>query len=133
MTTLTSFESWEQLRDHGRWTDSDTPPGMDGDADTAARRPVSRREVPAIRTVRARTDRYDLPVPLYEYRCRSCDDVFELRRPMSESGEPTVCPSGHSDTVRLLSMFARAGSGATTVASVRPTGGSCCGGGCGCS
>ena len=47
---------------------------------------------------------------VYEYRCRTCDELFELRRPMSESNAPADCPSGHSDTVRLLSVFASAGS-----------------------
>jgi len=46
---------------------------------------------------------------VYEYRCRTCDDLFELRRPMSESDAPAACPQGHADTVRLLSVFASAG------------------------
>lgn len=45
-------------------------------------------------------------------------------RPMSESGAPPCCPSGHSDTVKLLSMAGLAGSSAA------PSGGGCCGGGC---
>jgi putative FmdB family regulatory protein len=69
-------------------------------------------------------------VPLYEFRCRSCDDVFELRRPMSESAEPATCPSGHRDTVRLLSVFARTGAAGSS-APTASTGG-CCGGACGC-
>lgn len=75
-------------------------------------------------------------MPLYEYRCRTCDDVFELRRPMRESGTPAPCPGGHADTVRLLSMFASAG---TAPAGTPPApsgggagGGGCCGGACGC-
>lgn len=69
-------------------------------------------------------------MPLYEYRCRTCDDVFELRRPMSESGAPAVCPDGHGDTVRLLSVFANAGAASAPAAS-RPAGGGC-GAGCAC-
>jgi putative FmdB family regulatory protein len=70
-------------------------------------------------------------MPTYEFRCRTCDDTFEVRRPMSESGAPASCPSGHDDTVRLLSVFARAG--ASTIApSAGMGGGGCCGGGCGC-
>lgn len=66
---------------------------------------------------------------VYEYRCRTCDDVFEQRRPMSDAAIPAVCPDGHTDTVRLLSMFARTGTstGAAPVAA-----GGCCGGACGC-
>ena len=69
-------------------------------------------------------------MPLYEYRCRTCDEVFEVRKPMSESNAPAACPAGHAETMRLLSMFAHAG--ASPVATERPTGGGCCGGGCGC-
>jgi len=70
-------------------------------------------------------------MPLYEFRCRTCDDVFEVRRPMSESNAPVDCPVGHRETVRLLSMFTRAGA-STPAAVQRPSGGGCCGGGCGC-
>jgi putative FmdB family regulatory protein len=70
-------------------------------------------------------------MPLYEFRCRTCDDRFEVRRPMSESGDPAACPAGHDDTVRLLSMFARAGGAPADVPVGAPTG-ICCGGGCGC-
>jgi putative FmdB family regulatory protein len=72
-------------------------------------------------------------VPVYEYRCHTCDDVFEVRRPMSESSAPADCPSGHADTVRLLSVFASAGasaSGEQAAAAPRPVGG--CGAGCAC-
>ena len=48
-------------------------------------------------------------MPVYEYRCRTCDDVFEVRRPMSESSEPATCPDGHPGAVRLLSVFASVG------------------------
>lgn len=67
---------------------------------------------------------------LYEYRCRTCDDVFEVRRPMSEAGAPAVCPEGHADTVKLLSMFARPA--AAPAMAGGGGGGGCCGGGCGC-
>lgn len=73
-------------------------------------------------------------MPLYEFRCRSCDDVFEVRRPMSESGDPASCPSGHGDTVRLLSVFARTGAAdavGSMPAGAPAGGGGCCGGSCG--
>lgn len=73
-------------------------------------------------------------MPLYEYRCRECDTTFEDRRPMSQSEEPAMCPSGHADARRVLSVFAsvgRASSAPTTApAPVRMGGG--CGSGCGC-
>lgn len=49
---------------------------------------------------------------------------------MVEAGAPSECPAGHTDTVKLLSTFARTGA-AGAVATV-PTTGGCCGGGCGC-
>jgi putative FmdB family regulatory protein len=70
----------------------------------------------------------------YEYRCHTCEDVFELRRPMSESDAPAVCPSGHVDTVRLLSVFASVGSMGSASGS-EPAGsavGGSCGGACAC-
>ncbi len=48
---------------------------------------------------------------------------------MREAGEPALCPAGHADTVKLLSMFAR--TGAVVGGAPAPTGG-CCGGTCGC-
>ncbi|MEV5975912.1 zinc ribbon domain-containing protein [Streptomyces sp. NPDC052114] len=72
-------------------------------------------------------------MPRYEYRCRSCGDTFELSRPMSESGDPAVCPVGHEDTVKLLSAVAVGGSASGSGSASAPSGGGgggCCGGGC---
>jgi putative FmdB family regulatory protein len=77
-------------------------------------------------------------MPLYEYRCRTCDTRFEARRPMSEATSPIACPEGHPDTTRLLSLFASVGSAASSSAlSERATGpvgpvGGGCGPGCAC-
>jgi putative FmdB family regulatory protein len=65
-------------------------------------------------------------VPVYEFRCRTCDDVFEVRRPMSESNTPADCPDGHTDTIRVLSVFA----GSAGAAASPAAGG--CGAGCAC-
>ncbi len=70
-------------------------------------------------------------MPTYEFRCRTCEETFEVRRPMSESGDPAACPDGHADTVRLLSVFARTGAAPATMSAPAVSGG-CCGGGCGC-
>jgi len=48
-------------------------------------------------------------VPLYEYRCKSCDEQFELRRSFADADVATQCPSGHDDVVRLLPVFAAVG------------------------
>jgi putative FmdB family regulatory protein len=71
---------------------------------------------------------------LYDYRCRTCDERFEVERPMTADVTTTPCPDGHLDTVRVLSVFATTGGGGAT----RPAltggggGGGCCGGACGC-
>ncbi|WP_028850161.1 FmdB family zinc ribbon protein [Thermocrispum municipale] len=73
-------------------------------------------------------------MPTYAYRCRECTETFELNRPMSESGDPAVCPEGHTDTVKLLTTVALTGtaSGASDSRMPAPSGGGCCGGGCCC-
>jgi len=69
----------------------------------------------------------------YEYRCRTCDDRFELRRPMAEADAPASCPAGHADVVRLLSVFATVGTsgGSAPAPMAMPSGGGC-GGACAC-
>ncbi|MFI7076808.1 zinc ribbon domain-containing protein [Micromonospora sp. NPDC049903] len=72
-------------------------------------------------------------MPRYEFRCRACGDTFEVNRPMAQAGEPASCPKGHSDTVKLLSTVAFTGRGAgASSGPPAPSGGGCCGGGCGC-
>ncbi|MEI5100389.1 zinc ribbon domain-containing protein [Streptomyces sp. PmtG] len=66
-------------------------------------------------------------MPRYEYRCRPCGDTFELSRPMAEASAPATCPSGHEDTVKLLSTVAVGGTAATPAPA--PAAGGCCGGG----
>ena len=44
-------------------------------------------------------------MPLYEYRCRSCQTQFETL--ILRASQPIVCPSCSSESVeRLISMFA---------------------------
>ena len=75
-------------------------------------------------------------MPRYEFRCRACGDTFEVSRPMREAADPTTCPQGHGDTVKLLSTVAvmgRGGGPAGPSAGPAPGGGGgCCGGSCGC-
>jgi putative FmdB family regulatory protein len=74
-------------------------------------------------------------MPVYEYRCQTCDTRFEARRPMSEASAPINCPDGHLDTTRLLSVFASVGHGSEPAAmpagGAGPVGGGC-GPGCAC-
>ncbi|MFG2805811.1 FmdB family zinc ribbon protein [Streptomyces massasporeus] len=72
-------------------------------------------------------------MPRYDYRCRTCGDTFELSRPMAESSDPAACPSGHDDTVKLLSTVAVGGTASAQASAPRASGGGgggCCGGGC---
>jgi putative FmdB family regulatory protein len=76
-------------------------------------------------------------MPRYEFRCRACGDTFEITRTMSEANAPTPCPSGHDDTVKLLSTVALTGRGGGTAGRMPAPGpaaggGGCCGGACGC-
>lgn len=67
-------------------------------------------------------------MPRYDFRCRACGETFEVSRPMTASGDPATCPSGHDDTVKLLSTVSVAG--ASSAAAAPAGGGGCCGGGC---
>ncbi|MFJ8232435.1 zinc ribbon domain-containing protein [Streptomyces sp. NPDC094448] len=69
-------------------------------------------------------------MPRYEFRCRTCDDTFEIDRPMARSGEPASCPDGHDDTVKLLSAVAVGGTATGAPRAAASGGGGCCGGGC---
>jgi putative FmdB family regulatory protein len=75
-----------------------------------------------------------LGVPLYEYRCLSCDELFEARRSMSEADDGVTCPDGHGEVRRLLSVFGTSGratqSATATMPAAAPMRG--CGGGCAC-
>jgi putative FmdB family regulatory protein len=72
-------------------------------------------------------------MPYYDFRCTTCDTVFEHRRPMVEADAPAVCPEGHVGAQRLLPVFA------TTGLAPAPAGGACgspvaggCGSACAC-
>ncbi len=63
----------------------------------------------------------------YDFRCTSCEQTFELTRPMDSADDPATCPNGHEGAKRLFPVFS-----ATGIASIpQPSGGGgCCGGGC---
>lgn len=53
-------------------------------------------------------------MPLYEYQCRSCGNVFEKLRSMKEADLDLECPKCHSDKVeRQFSTFASGGCGSS--------------------
>lgn len=64
-------------------------------------------------------------MPSYDYRCRTCDVQFEVRRSITDPDTAAVCPSGHPETSRVFSAVAVGGAAAAPA----PAGG-CCGGGC---
>jgi putative FmdB family regulatory protein len=71
-------------------------------------------------------------VPLYDFRCRTCDETFEVRRSMAEADEPAPCPSGHSDTLRLLPVVSLGGRADAAAPAPVPGLAGGCGAGCVC-
>lgn len=75
-------------------------------------------------------------MPIYEYYCRTCNEKFSRRRPMSAASQDSECAAGHTATkVLTAAMVSVAGRhDAEEAAEAMPTGGGCaCGrGSCGC-
>src|SRR5258707_15361873 len=73
-------------------------------------------------------------MPIYEYRCESCSEKFELLTRFAERDTAQACPACESTRTRVLvSSVAMAGgetSDALDFGSSEGAGG-CCGGGCG--
>ncbi|MFC1951365.1 FmdB family zinc ribbon protein [Chloroflexota bacterium] len=44
-------------------------------------------------------------MPIYEYYCATCKQVFELKRPMSEMSDPAPCLKCGKGGQRLMSVF----------------------------
>lgn len=66
----------------------------------------------------------------YDYRCRECDESFEVRRSVLGESAAVECPEGHVDVVRVWSAVSVVGSSPAGVAAPAAAGGGCCGGGC---
>jgi putative FmdB family regulatory protein len=45
-------------------------------------------------------------MPIYEYRCSECGNIFEQMRPFSQAGESAICPKCGGKADKLLSVFA---------------------------
>ncbi|MCB0995333.1 MAG: zinc ribbon domain-containing protein [Acidimicrobiales bacterium] len=72
-------------------------------------------------------------MPFYEFRCRTCATTFTERRSMSESDAPATCPEGHTDTQRMLSVFATSGAAVGGPAPAGPAPAAApCGAACAC-
>jgi len=50
-------------------------------------------------------------MPIYEYRCPSCQETFEQRRPMSRAADPAACPNCKGESPRAISRLARVSRG----------------------
>lgn len=45
-------------------------------------------------------------MPLYEYRCKKCNNTFEVYKPINRKDEKQKCPlCGNFETERLISSF----------------------------
>lgn len=72
-------------------------------------------------------------MPRYDYRCRTCDDSFEVRRGLDEPPAPVACPQGHLETSRVFTAVAvarPAGAAAPAGPPAPAASGGCCGSGC---
>jgi putative FmdB family regulatory protein len=74
-------------------------------------------------------------MPVYEYRCPDCTNLFEKLTSFSESSRDVPCPTCGAPASKLLSTFAAIGSAGGSQGSAQPVpmaggGGGCCGGGC---
>lgn len=75
-------------------------------------------------------------MPVYEYVCESCQEVFAEKRPISASDATAVCPGCESEkTRRRMTAIAFVGKTSSQNQASIPlpmSGGGCCGGVCGC-
>jgi putative FmdB family regulatory protein len=69
-------------------------------------------------------------MPRYDYRCRTCDTRFEVRRGLDEPETAVPCPQGHAQTSRIFTAVAVGGTSASAGARPQAAAGGCCGGGC---
>jgi putative FmdB family regulatory protein len=73
-------------------------------------------------------------MPIYEYRCESCSEKFDVLTRFAERDQAQVCPSCESTKTRvLISSFAFAGTGDSQALDFGggESAGGCCGGSCG--
>jgi putative FmdB family regulatory protein len=69
-------------------------------------------------------------MPLVEYRCTECTQVFERLVSSTQGADRANCPTCNQQTAqRLLSVFATARAEGAS-ASASPAAGGCCGGSC---
>ena len=73
-------------------------------------------------------------MPVYEYRCPDCTNLFEKLVSFSDAARDVHCPTCGTQASKLLSTFAAIGvaGGSASGSQAVPAGGGggCCGGGC---
>ncbi|MHB8244950.1 MAG: FmdB family zinc ribbon protein [Acidimicrobiales bacterium] len=111
--------------------DQGTPPVKR--ANQAAPQPVTRPTLPDAASQVLRSEPGNLvAMPIYEFRCSECEVHFDERRSIAQlDSSPPPCPSGHSATRRVLSIFATATRGSDSCGPDASSAGGC-GGGCAC-
>ena len=63
-------------------------------------------------------------MPIYEYRCKKCEKVFEVIQKVEEGGDSLKCPScGQKGPEKVLSCFSSL-KGSESSSSCGPAGGS---------
>jgi putative FmdB family regulatory protein len=63
-------------------------------------------------------------MPIYEYRCRKCEVIFERFQKVNEGGESLTCPAcGAKKPEKILSSFSSS-KGSESSSSCDPAGGS---------
>jgi putative FmdB family regulatory protein len=74
-------------------------------------------------------------MPIYEYRCESCSETFDVLTRFAERDIAQMCPACESTKTRVMvSSFAVAGGGESSQSLDFGSGesaGGCCGGSCG--
>lgn len=78
---------------------------------------------------------YAAAMPVYDYRCNACGATLEALRPHLAADQAVTCPCGATDSTRLPSLISRpqgSSNGGQLPIAGSPSGGGCCGGGCGC-
>ena len=65
-------------------------------------------------------------MPTYDFRCSTCQRVFEVRRRFGEDIDAAACPEDGAEATRLFSppldMLVYGGKSSTPVSSIRPPG-----------